>query len=166
MTDPSCHIHLSIRGLESYRLPYNTNKINHKVKDKKSPLSTGLTSHNIELTLKLLYFLEPVKKNSLIIHKPINLSMLDNTSRAVTLYRYPLLVCGVFSEIKSLHVTYEYYLSAQQLRQQMFFQTYKRSEFTITQKLYFELSPKFSDSAVISPIKQRPSVALKRLVRL
>ena len=46
----------------------------------------------------------------------------------------------------------------------MFFQTYKRSEFTIAQKLYFELSPKFSDSAVISPIKQCPSVALKRLV--
>ena len=34
----------------------------------------------------------------------------------------------------------------------MFFQTYKRSEFTIAQKLYFELSPKFSDSAVILAI--------------
>ena len=34
----------------------------------------------------------------------------------------------------------------------MFFQTYKRSESTIAQKLYFELSPKFSDSAVILAI--------------
>ena len=47
----------------------------------------------------------------------------------------------------------------------MFFQTYKRSEFTIAQKLYLKLSPKFSDSAVISPIKQCQSVAVsKRLV--
>ena len=41
--------------------------------------------------------------------------MVDNTSRAVTLYRenLPLKVCGVLSDIKSLHVTYEYQLSAQ-----------------------------------------------------
>ena len=43
--------------------------------------------------------------------------MVDNTSRAVNLYRenLPLKECGVLSDIKSLYVTHEYQLSAQQL---------------------------------------------------
>ena len=71
--------------------------------------------------------------------------MVDNTSRAVTLYRenLPLNVCGVLSDIKSLHVTYEYRLSAQQQTQQMegeyltFFQNYTRSKLSIAQNQTF-----------------------------
>ena len=41
--------------------------------------------------------------------------IVDNTSHAVTLNRYnlPLLVCGVLSDIKSLHVTNEYSYNCQ-----------------------------------------------------
>ena len=71
--------------------------------------------------------------------------MVDNTSRAVTLYQenLPLKVCGVLSDIKSLHVTYEYQLPAQQQTQQMvgeyltFFQNYTRSKLSIAQNQTF-----------------------------
>ena len=71
--------------------------------------------------------------------------MVDNTSRAVTLYleNLPLKVCGVLSDIKSLHVTYEYQLSAQQQTQQMegeyltFFQNCTRSKLSIAQNQTF-----------------------------
>ena len=91
--------------------------------------------------------------------------MVDNTSRAVTLYleNLPLKVCGVLSDIKSLHVTYEYQLSAQQQTQQMegeyltFFQNYTRSKLSIAQNQTFFFDqfnqPKgFSDLAVILAI--------------
>ena len=66
--------------------------------------------------------------------------IVDNTSHAVTLNRYnlPLLVCGVLSDIKSLHVTYEYSCNCQhKLTQQMvgeyvkFFPNNTPSKFTI-----------------------------------
>ena len=65
--------------------------------------------------------------------------MVDNTSRAVTLYRenLPLKVCGVLSDIKSLHVTYEYQLSAQQQTQQMEGEYYTRSKLSIAQNQTF-----------------------------
>ena len=58
--------------------------------------------------------------------------MVDNTSRAVNLYRenLPLKECGVLSDIKSLYVTHEYQLSAQQLIKK------KRRIFNILSKLY------------------------------